>query len=151
MTNTEMELEALDRAEHGDSVANFPAIYSGFALKGIAEQDIQPRVNVLTFNAWKAKGRVVKKGEHGVKVTTWIPVTDRDSGEVTGKRPKTAVVFHISQTAELTEASRNSAKGYSRRYANRTRRDYSYGEVRDPGEDTADRWNEQNGDRWIES
>ena len=134
MTKTEMQAEALARAEQGESFVNYPAIYSGFAAKGIAESEIQPRVNVLTFQAWKAKGRVVRRGEHGVKVITWIPVTDKQTGEITGKRPWTSTVFHISQTAELGQS-------YSRA------REY----VRDPGEDAADRWNETHGDRWIEA
>jgi N-terminal domain of anti-restriction factor ArdC len=145
MTKTEMQAEALARAEQGESFVNYPAIYSGFAAKGIAESEIQPRVNVLTFQAWKAKGRVVKRGEHGVKVITWIPVTDKQTGEVTGKRPWTSTVFHISQTAEL-----NGDRHMSRtdRYARADRRrEY----VRDPGEDAADRWNETHGDRWIEA
>ena len=76
---------------------------------GIAEADIQPRENVLTFNAWKARGRSVKKGEHGVKVATFIicageAVRDPSTGEersTTYRRPHTTTVFHISQT-ELT-------------------------------------------------
>jgi hypothetical protein len=51
-------------------------------------------------------GRVVKKGEKGIKVTTWIPINEkRDaSGKVTrkgGARPRTATVFHISQTKPI--------------------------------------------------
>ena len=57
------------RAVHGQSLSNFPAIFQGFAAKGIPESEIKPRENVFTFNAWKALGRVVRRGEHGVKVT----------------------------------------------------------------------------------
>jgi len=102
MTNTEKFREALDRAEQSESMLNYPAIFQGFMAKGIAEDDIQPRENVFTFNAWKAKGRVVKKGEHGVKVVTFIPVKDKkDPDKVIGKRPWTSTVFHITQTTEL--------------------------------------------------
>jgi len=82
---------------------NYPAIFTELEAKGIPFDDIRPRENVLTFEAWKALGRHVRKGQHGVRVVTWIPISEvKDaSGEVVrkaGRRPKTAVVFHISQT-----------------------------------------------------
>ena len=104
MTTAELQAEALARATGNTSALNYGAIYSGFLAKGIAEEDIIPRVNVLTFHAWKAKGRSVRKGEHGVRVVTWIPFEKRerqpDGTEkiVGGKRCKGAVVFHVSQT-----------------------------------------------------
>ena len=90
--------EALSRAQSGNSLTNFPAIFAGFGERGIPAADIQPRVNVLTYNAWRAKGRQVRRGEKGVKVITFVPVTDKDTGTVTGKRPWTSTVFHVSQT-----------------------------------------------------
>ncbi len=72
--------------------------------RGISEAEIEPRVNVLTFHAWRAVGRTVNRGEHGVQVVTWIDCEKKDdSGEVveTYRRPKTAVVFHVSQTSEV--------------------------------------------------
>jgi antirestriction protein ArdC len=103
MTAATMREEALTRATSGGALTNYPAIYAGFMARGIAEADILPRVNVLTFQAWKALGRHVRKGEHGVAVCTWVPLkdkVDKDTGAVTpgGRRPKTAVVFHVSQT-----------------------------------------------------
>lgn len=106
MTKTEMQAEALMRASTGQAMTNYPAIFSGFMAKGIAENEIEPRVNVFTFNAWKAKGRSVRKGEHGVKVVTFIlcegeTVRDPSTGEEktgTYRRPHTTTVFHISQT-----------------------------------------------------
>src|SRR5258708_37737286 len=97
MTKIEMQAEALDRATAGQTFTNYPAIYSGFQAKGIPEADIKPRENVFTFNAWKALGRSVKKGEHGVKVVTFItcagkPDVDAVSGEekpTTYRRPHT--------------------------------------------------------------
>ena len=97
-TKEEIGLEALSRARQGNSVANYAAIYEGFAAKGIPASDIEPRVNVFTYNAWRALGRQVRKGEKGVKVFTFAPVTDKDTGDVVGKRPWTSTVFHISQT-----------------------------------------------------
>jgi hypothetical protein len=96
--------EALVRAVSGQSFSNFPAIFQGFAEKGIPESEIKPRENVFTFDAWKALGRVVRRGEHGVKVVTFIECSkeDKDSGaEEFFRRPWRTTVFHISQTEPL--------------------------------------------------
>ena len=96
--------EALDRAENGQSLTNYPSIFAGFLAMGIPESEIIPRETVLTYHAWIAKGRQVIKGQHGVKVVTWIPVTKTERSEDgtenvrSFRRPKTAVVFHVSQT-----------------------------------------------------
>lgn len=95
---TDTKAEALSRAASGESWANYPAIFTGFAEKGIPADQIKPRENVFTFNAWKALGRVVKKGEHGVRVVVWIE-TEKD-GQKT-RRPWSATVFHESQTKPL--------------------------------------------------
>ena len=96
------EQQALERAQGSTSIANEAAAIAEFVERGIPESECIPRVNILTFHAWKACGRYVRKGEHGVKLTVWVPtVEDGAEGEeptVTGKRPVTAVVFHISQT-----------------------------------------------------
>ena len=92
--------EALHRAKTGLSWANYHLIIDGFSRKGISPDDIKPRENVFTFNAWKALGRTVAKGEHGVKVITVIETTDKDTGQLK-KRPWTTTVFHISQTKPL--------------------------------------------------
>lgn len=101
MTASEIRQESLSRAVQGQSLANYPAIIEGFMQKGIPEAEINPRENVFTFNAWKALGRSVKKGEHGVKVFTFAESTTKD--EQTGKelrirRPWSTTVFHVSQT-----------------------------------------------------
>ena len=90
-----IQSEALSRATNNLSMLNYPAIYEGFEAKGIS--DIQPRVNIFTYHAWKAKGRQVRKGEHGVKVVTWIKGTDKKTGKEK-TYPKRTTVFHISQT-----------------------------------------------------
>jgi hypothetical protein len=95
-------------------------------------------------NAWKALGRSVRKGEHGVKVVTFIECSgvgrDPASGEekaVSYRRPWTTTVFHVSQTEPTSE--RKSRRDYWKR------RDDSWRS--DPGEQAADRWNETHGDR----
>jgi|SRR5437879_279313 len=102
----EARREALTRAISGQSFSNFPAIFQGFAAKGIPESEIKPRENVFTFDAWKALGRYVRKGEHGVKVVTFIDCKSKETAPDTGerkviRRPWTTTVFHISQTEAL--------------------------------------------------
>ncbi len=104
MAREDLYRDSLDRATSGLSVANYDAIFRGFAEKGIPAEQINPRVDVLTFNAWRALGRHVRRGEHGVKVTTWVTAGPKKTvieadGESKGFRfPKTTTVFHISQT-----------------------------------------------------
>ncbi len=103
-SKAEIAHEALSRARANASLANYPAIFEGFMERGIPEAEIEPRVNVLTYHAWRALGRTVNRGEHGVRVVTWIDCEKKDdAGEVieTYRRPKTAVVFHVSQTSEV--------------------------------------------------
>jgi hypothetical protein len=103
---SQTRLESLKRAVSGQSLSNFPAIFQGFAAKGIPESEIKPRENVFTFDAWKALGRVVRRGEHGVKVVTFIDCQSKETDADTGerkiiRRPWTTTVFHISQTEPL--------------------------------------------------
>lgn len=99
---TEIQRQALSNAIGHQSTMNYDAIFSGFLEKGIPENEIKPRENVFTFHAWKALGRQVRKGEHGVKVVTWITCKEKgapaDSEAGTYRRPKTTTVFHVSQT-----------------------------------------------------
>lgn len=108
LTRDELQQEALQRAADGQSLTNLPAIFAGFLAKGIPEADILPRENVFTYHAWRALGRQVRRGEHGVKVTTFVPM-DKKTGETDpetgaerkasiGRRAWSATVFHISQT-----------------------------------------------------
>ncbi|OAI40554.1 hypothetical protein AYO40_04695 [Planctomycetaceae bacterium SCGC AG-212-D15] len=115
LSKHDIQQEALARATTGQSFANWPAIIAGFTAKGIPESEILPRENVLTYNAWRALGRQVRRGEHGVRVMTMIPVRDKRDGNADepapeepgkdGSTPKrrglrcwSATVFHISQT-----------------------------------------------------
>jgi N-terminal domain of anti-restriction factor ArdC len=102
--------EALSRATSGMSVSNYPTIYGGFIQKGIPESEIKPRENVFTYNAWRALERQVRRGEHGVKVLTFIDCQRKD--EETGqlkerfRRPFSTTVFHISQTDPIPGGAR---------------------------------------------
>jgi hypothetical protein len=95
--------EALARATGSASAANYPAIVKGFLDRGIKPNDIRPRENVFTYRAWLALGRQVRKGEHGVKILTWVPVPEKVDGngkviKKAGMRPFSTSVFHVSQT-----------------------------------------------------
>lgn len=101
----QMQREALRRAEQGRFCANDVICIQEFVARGIPADMIAPRVNVFTFNAWKAAGRYVRKGEKGVKLTTWIPATNPDGSPKLkdGKQmtyPVSTTVFHISQTEQ---------------------------------------------------
>jgi len=62
-------------------------------------------VDYFTYNRWKAQGFQVQKGEHGVKLTTYITTykTDPVTGEKvpSGKRPRTVSVFCRCQTKPI--------------------------------------------------
>lgn len=92
-----MQAAALGRAREGRMCANDLLIVAAYAAKGI---DAHPRVDVFTFNAWKALNRHVKKGEHGIKVLTYTHKDSVKSDGITKEYsfPVSAVVFHVSQT-----------------------------------------------------
>jgi len=109
-----IQQESLSRAIGGQSLTNWPAIIHGFVARGIPEGDIRPRENVFTYHAWRALGRQVRKGAHGVKVITYVH-GEREESEVKAdkgeekkvkrsfSRPWTAVVFHVSQTDPIAK------------------------------------------------
>ncbi len=104
MSTQAIQFEALSRARSSQSISNYTAILRGFIAKGIPESEISPRENVFTFNAWKALGRVVRKGEHGVRILTFITTKDKRTGQES-RRPWSTTVFHVSQT-EPTDIKR---------------------------------------------
>ena len=104
MNKQEIQQQALSNAVNNQSAANYNDIFNGFIDMGIPESDIKPRENIFTYNAWKALNRQVMKGQHGVKVVTWVPMskTDKETGEKAQfRRPKSTTVFHISQTEAI--------------------------------------------------
>ncbi len=96
--------EALGRAVGGQSMTNYPVIIRGFMARGIPESEILPRENVFTYDAWLAQGRQVRKGEHGIKVLTFITCAGKEDEKTREKRayrrPWSTTVFHVSQTDE---------------------------------------------------
>jgi|ETNvirnome_6_100_1030635.scaffolds.fasta_scaffold17166_1 hypothetical protein len=87
----QMAEQSYNKAVNGHSVINDAKVISLFAERGI---DATPREDVFTYNIWRnVKGRQVRKGEKSVRIVTFIE--DKKTGK---KRPKSAAVFHISQT-----------------------------------------------------
>lgn len=110
LNRDQVAAEALRNALTERSVMNYEAIFEGFIEKGIPVDQIVPRENVFTYNAWRALGRQVRKGEHGVRVVTWITskggkeakaTAEGGEGEGEGegfKFPRMVTVFHVTQT-----------------------------------------------------
>lgn len=104
----ELAREQLNRARASSSQMNDALVIASFAARGIDPETITPRINVLPFNAWRALGRHVRRGEHGVKVPVVIVVAGSDSATDTPDSTETpnegrklfasATVFHVSQT-----------------------------------------------------
>ncbi len=68
------------------------SVVKGLNAKGIKSADIQLRVNVLPYKGWLEKGRVVRKGQHGVKGLFHISQTDELPAKPEGAAPTTATV-----------------------------------------------------------
>lgn len=77
------------KAQRGMSIHNDTLVIAAFQERGI---EATPRVDVFTFNAWLAKGRVVRKGQKGVKIVTFFEKPDGT------KVSRSVTVFHVSQT-----------------------------------------------------
>lgn len=97
VSKVEIQNQALQNATNNESMANYPAIFEGFMAKGIPADQIKPRENVFTYNAWQALERQVRKGEKGVKVVTLVKGKDKETGKPFSFQ-KMTTVFHISQT-----------------------------------------------------
>ena len=100
--------QALNRIEQGENTANYQAIIQGFASRGIPVDEIKPRENVFTYQAWQAKGRQVSKrpphipaGQYGVTIPVIFEKVDLQTKKVIKRYNKPVTVFHISQTYEI--------------------------------------------------
>jgi hypothetical protein len=79
----------VEKAQSRTSAHNDAIVESAFAERGI---EATPRFDVFTFNAWLSKGRVVRKGEKGVRIITFFQKADGS------KVSRSVTVFHVSQT-----------------------------------------------------
>ncbi len=100
----EIQAQALRNALAERSMANYETIFSEFAEKGVPVDEVKPRENVFSYNAWLALGRQVRKGESGVKIVTWIERKAKGDAEgQSHKFPRSVTVFHISQTDRVQQ------------------------------------------------
>ena len=86
--------------EHGKSMAHAMILAGAAQDNGCSCQAYQ---DWFTYRRWQAQGMQVQKGEHGVKLTTWVTFEREDSqGKVTvHKRPKGTTVFCRCQVAPV--------------------------------------------------
>lgn len=71
--------------------------------------DCKPYESIFTYNRWKAQGYQVKRGEHGIRLTTMKPI-QRNNAE-TGEEetitiPRRATVFCRHQVVEIAKAEK---------------------------------------------
>jgi hypothetical protein len=111
--SSESPQEALARIQSMQFGRNDLLVITAFSEAGIPPEQVDPRHNVLTFNAWKALGRRVAKGAKSIGVTVWIPINGKkdepqaetdDDGEAKkkqGMRPKLTRLFHEWQTVPV--------------------------------------------------
>jgi hypothetical protein len=122
-----MQQEVLSRGVGNQSLTNWPPIIAGFMAKGIPESEIMPRENVFTYHAWRALGRQVRRGEHGVKVTTFVPM-DKKTSDIdpeTGKAKRVplcrrALAFVVGKALRLPNESHDGVHLVARRVERRS-------------------------------
>ena len=90
---TPEEAQRFDR----QSVASFAQVVASLQC------ECEPYEDVFTFRRWQAQGFHVRKGEHGVKFLSFVPVDGRQSADGTEHEPylmpRTLVVFCRCQVA----------------------------------------------------
>lgn len=57
--------------------------------------------DIFTYNRWQALGHQVRKGEHGTKITVFVPIKDKNTEQVRATRPKLVVVFCRCQVDKI--------------------------------------------------
>jgi protein-L-isoaspartate O-methyltransferase len=114
--SAEIQSESLSRAVNGTSTENEVLAIEAFSARGIPPEDIRPRENVFTFNAWKALGRQVRKGEKSVHLPTRKTCRKKkpDGTDDVYTVPWTAYVFHISQTDPIEGAEQKAPPAVDR-------------------------------------
>ena len=93
------------RSFQGYSVANAAAVVHGLAARGC---HCEPYADVFTFARWRAQGRTVRKGQHGIRLPVIVhgESTDKDTGETrTYSLRRASFVFCRCQTDTLGGAA----------------------------------------------
>ncbi len=88
-----MSADQAVRFEHYSQV-NATIVEASFSCECVAYED------VFTYRRWLAQGMQVQKGQKAIKITTYRPITDKDTGEIIGRAPTTSAVFCRHQVKE---------------------------------------------------
>ena len=104
-TNGGHEVNAQEaKSFNGYSMTNAMILTGAAAKRGC---QCKPYQDWFTYKRWQAQGCQVKRGEHGVKLSTFVTMTKTDDDgnkEIIGRRPWTSVVFCRCQVKEATNA-----------------------------------------------
>jgi antirestriction protein ArdC len=101
----QMQRAALERARNPRLGPNIARVLAECAERGFVDPPPVPGRTVLTFTAWRALGRTVRRGERGIRIPVVIPTpNDPETGEPGRRIIHTAAVFHVSQTDPLPPA-----------------------------------------------
>ena len=84
-------------AESAQSFGRF-SIHNATLVKASLTCDCDPYADVFTFKRWKAQGRVVMRGQHGIRIGV---VLDKDRDDTDRPMFARASVFCRCQTAPL--------------------------------------------------
>lgn len=99
-----VEVQSAERAARGKTKGEDKVIAY---FQSLGFEDVQPRVNVKTFEQWKKEGRIVSKGQHGCSLQVFKKFqkkqTDGSTREVTA--PFWYRVFIYGQTVPLVPQS----------------------------------------------
>ena len=88
-------------AEEARTFPHFSVHNAVQAQLACPEGTCQAYEDIFTFRRWQAQGYIVRKGEKGTAVTTWITTKGRGDGEEKPKtKPKRAALFCRHQVEE---------------------------------------------------
>lgn len=89
-----------EQAQHFDtfSVANILTATNQLADRGVCDGTCEGYADIFTFNRWRAQGLIVQKGQHGAKITVFVPVEDESKAI-----PRTVTVFCRHQVKPIDE------------------------------------------------
>jgi len=86
--------------ENGHSLTSAMVLTAAAEARGCS---CIPYTDWFTYKRWKAQGFQVQKGEHGIKLTVYIPNKPDEDGESTGTHPWYSTVFCRHQVKPIQE------------------------------------------------
>jgi len=88
------------RFEHGESLASVIVLTQVANERGCG---CRAYADWFTYKRWTAQGMQVQRGEHGVKLTVYVPNKPDEDGESTGTHPWHSTVFCRCQVKPIKE------------------------------------------------